>query len=727
MQNTTAQEAPNDYEISLMELFNVLKRRKMVILAAILSALVLAGIFVILQKPQYTAQTTIQFDLRNQNVVDIDAILKPISNAESELSAEVDVITSTKLLTRVVKRLQLHKHEFFYDTPGTFSKIKKAIKQNIPFLKPKKSVNPAINNESLDILSAVGYLQGKLDIVRARNSYTIALTYTSESPKLSARILNTIVEEYLASHLNDKYEVTLKANAWLDEKVAVIKKKLLASEEKVQAFMEKNNIVSIEDRDSYNGKLANMNSQLIEAKGQYALFSSRLREVSEIIKNRKSLETLKEVQSSALINKLLIDKAEILRSRSELSEVYLSKHPKMVKVNAELADTNQSISDAIKNIITGIQNQVTSTKTIILTLQENIAAMRKQMQTVNRKQMQLAELVRERDADKTLYDSFLTRFKETTEDQGYEKKELRILAPATPPKNKSWPKYKIIFILAILMGGFLGTALVLVLEFFNNTVQSLQHIETLTHVDAIGIVPELKKKHNPNEYVVTNLTSVFTESLRQVNTAIHFSNPDSPPKSIMVTSSTPKEGKSVFALAYAKMLACSGKKVLLVDCDMRLPTVHKAFTDVKEQGLSDLLIDNVPYQDVLNVDKISGLHFIRSFPNTPHSQEILSSDKMKDFMTQVKDVYDYVIIDSPPIMAISDSIHLSKVVDTTVFMARWEKTSKSLLKNSIKLLESSNVKLSGVVLSRVDLKKYKKYNQADLGYCYGEYKDYYTD
>lgn len=277
------------------------------------------------------------------------------------------------------------------------------------------------------------------------------------------------------------------------------------------------------------------------------------------------------------------------------------------------------------------------------------------------------------------------------------------------------------------MGGGLGLILAFLLEQLDNAFKTTEQLEKMTHTATVGMIPELPAKTNLIEYASTKLSSVFAESLRSVLTSLHFSNPDNPPKVVMINSTVPQEGKSSFSASMATLLAKSGAKVLLIDCDLKRPALGKILGIKKsENGLSELLAGDATEKQVVRLDKRSGLHFMTSKSNTVHSQDLLASQKMTDFLNACRKKYDMIILDTPPVMAVSDALVLSGKVDAALYMVRWDKTPRQLVQSGIKQLHSCNIPLAGTVLNRVNLEKHARYGYADRGYYYGRYKEYYT-
>lgn len=709
-----------DLELDLQHIFRILKRRKRVIINTVLVTILLSLIFIFIQKPLYTAESVLQFSLRNNNVVDIESVMSGLSSDSAALESEVDVIKSHILIGQVIEKLELRKNKEF--DPEIMDKS--IISTFFEWITSSEVSEEELKRREHNLI--VEKVLKNLEVNRSPRSYTVTVKYTSESAEMAAKIANAIVDEYLIDQLNTHFQATKRANEWISERMSSLRKKVRDSQMAVQKFREEHDLVNFDGKFGTDNQLSELNSHLIIARTARAQAEARLEQTREIINSNDDTASIAEVLSSELISKLREQESEVLRKKSELESRYGPRHPLMIKVRAEIDNINDNIEREIKKIILGIEYEVSAAKIKEKSMEKSLENLRKKLNTTNKFEMQLTELLREMEANQHLYDSFLVRFKETSEDQSYSQNNARIIAVAQIPEKPSWPKKKIILALAIILGAGIGVLVVFAIEHFDNVFRNGQQVEEIIGIPAIGMIPELAPNENPIDYAINKVTSAFAESLRSTATAVHFSNPDNPPKSIVVTSSTPKEGKSVFASSLARLMAKSGAKVLLVDCDMRLPSIHKYFGIELKKGLGDLLTNGATLKEIIAVDKKSGLHYIRSFHDTPYSQELLGSKKMEEFIRMAEKSYDMVILDTPPVMALSDSIVLSCVADATVLLARWEKTPRNVVKESVKRISVSGINIAGIVLSRVDMEKQAEYDYGDAGYYYGKYRDYYT-
>lgn len=719
--NSTAKPTPSmltesdHYDIDLRELFAVLKRRRNIILGTIALALLLAVLFLMLATPRYTGTTLLQVS-KGAHVVDFQSVVSGISGDEAAIQSELDILNSPDLAGRVVDAMGLVNDKEFGISPSLFTRL---------FGGKAEEEHPdadELEEQQERRQKTITNVLHNLNVTRNPRSYTLVLSFNSTSPEKAASIANSYAEEYLLNQLQSKFDETKRANQWLTEKLGALQKKLRQSELAVEAYRQQHNLLKADTGVTLTDKqLSDLNTQLILARAELAQAKARMQG------SDGDIHSSSEVLNSPLIQSLKEQEAQVMRKRSDLSNRYGPRHPKMVNVNAELRDIRSKIQAETSKIKSSLSNEVEIARSKEKALEKSLKQLEGKAGSSNKASVQLDQLIRERDANKALYESFLNRFKETSQNQDLQQADARIISKASIPLKASFPKKALTLLVAFILGSGLGVVLAFLTEQLDNAFKSTEQLEKMTATPAIGMVPELPGKTDIIEYTSTKLSSIYAESLRSVLTSLHFSNPDHPPKVIMVTSTTPQEGKSSFSASLATLQAKSGMKVLLVDCDMKRPSISKVLGAQKiEKGLGEFLTGDASEKDVVRLDKRSGLHFISSSPNTVYSQDILNSQKMSDFLAHAAKKYDMVILDTPPVMAVSDALVLSSKVDAVLFMVRWDKTPRPLVKAAIKQLHSSHAKMAGTVLSRVNLEKHSRYGYADRGAYYGQYKEYYT-
>jgi capsular exopolysaccharide synthesis family protein len=420
---------------------------------------------------------------------------------------------------------------------------------------------------------------------------------------------------------------------------------------------------------------------------------------------------------------------DLARQQAELSGRYGERHPTMINLKAEIRDLKSKINGEVNKIVLSLANEVEVARTRETTLAANLAAVQQNVGELSKAGVKLGELQREADANRALFETFLARFKETSQQDQILKPDARIISAAESPLAPSFPKKKVILAVALGIAVLLGVFLALLIERLDNGFRSPEQVEKMTGVPGLGLIPAapVSRKTPPHEYLLQKPTSAYAEALQSVRTALHFSNVDHPPRVVLVTSALPQEGKTTFAISLARIAARSGLKVVLVDADMRRPKIAKLMGLESDAGLRELLAGDALIPGVLHKDEQTGLHIIPSRPDTPGPQDLLGSRRMRDLVRQMSTLYDMVVVDSPPIMAVSDPIVLSGLVDATLVLVRWETTPREVAISAIRQLRQSGGRIAGAVLTRVNMRKHARFSYGDSGYYYDQYKGYYAD
>jgi capsular exopolysaccharide synthesis family protein len=718
--SSIAEEEILNVDLNFNEYFNLIKRRKSLIIKILCSVLFLAVVFLILQPSKYTAQTQLQINVGGSNSLDLQSLSSGISSDAAAIATELDVIQSRYLMTKVIDQLNLLNDLEFSQKSNLFNTITTYLRSLFYTFSDEDSGTLEKERNTKYMTTAVDNMLKNLKVTQKPRSYTIYINFTSKSPKKAARIANAIADEYLMNQLSVKFDATKRANDWLNKKTGELQKKVRESELLVQEFTKEHGLIKSQGSTINDQQIAQLNSQLILARAESSQAQARLETISE------DGGSISEIINSRLIQDLKAQEAEVLRKRSDLASRYGRRHPEMINVENELQGLRDKIKLEESKIISNIKNEANIAKNKEKSLEDSLSRLQEKSGNSTYDEVQLAELERQKNVNLALYESFLSKFKETSQSQTFQQADARIISPAEVPLKSSFPNTKLTLFLAFVFGAGLGVVVAFILERLDNSFRSTEQLEKETPFAAIGMIPEIIESTDIMNYILQDASHAYCESMRSILTAVHFSNPDNIPKSIMITSSIPKEGKSTFAATMAAINAKSGIKVLLVDCDMRKPRVAKIFGQKVKYGLTDLLTGDASEEDVILKDKASGLHFIASHSNTHNSQDILGSQKMQHFVKKMADKYDLVIYDTPPLLAVSDALVLAKIVDTSIFVVRWGKTPKQLVKAALKHLEASKIKLAGTVLSQVNLEKHKGYGFADSGYCYSTYKDYYN-
>ncbi|NBX86545.1 MAG: polysaccharide biosynthesis tyrosine autokinase [Proteobacteria bacterium] len=703
-------------------------RRRWPVLATCMGLCLGLAILILLVVPStYTATALLQINTRQEQVTKIDDVVSGLAATDPAIRTEVDVLTSRRLAERVVKKLQLINNPDFLQNTSVLGELKHAVVYFLfPFSNSEERAEAEAAERDLATRKAVNILLDNLNVQVKPRSFTIVVTFNAHSPELASKVANAIAAEYLTSQLEDKFDATKRANDWMNDRLKQMQRDVQTAQLAVERFREQHGLTEAKGVLLSDQQISDLNSQLILSRTQLAEAQAKFDRTKQLQSSGRGIDTATEVLNSPLIMNLRQQEAEIRRNMSDLASRYGERHPRMLNVRNELRDLQRKIYEEITKIQGSLENEVAVAEARVKTLAEQLEALQAKTSLSTDANVQLSELERQLQAEKTLYENFLGRSKEIAQ-MDMTQTDARVISQAEVPMQASSPKKGMTLLLALLAGGALGIALMLLLEMLDGSYRTAQQLEMASGVPVLGMLGELPHDMDVAHYVVDKPTGAFTEGVRAARTALNFANPDKKPQVLLITSTVPQEGKSLFSISIAQLAAAGGAKVLLVDADLRRPSVSKQLGLTPKAGLAEVLADTAKLKSVILTLPKSGLEVMPALPNTQFAQELLSSKKMKDLMAAWRKDYDLIVIDSPPVMAVADTITLSTMADALLFMVRWGTTPRQLVLNAVKQLKNCNTPLAGCMLTRVDLEKQQAYGYGDYGYYYGKYKEYYND
>lgn len=709
--------------VDIRETARLLKRRIQIIGRLTVLCTVTGFLMSMIVAPRYASEAVLLLDQRQAKLMDTSAVLPAMPSTNAAVRTEMDIITSRAVIDRVVRRLNLLADPDFAPREGFLDKLNPA-----RLFGKEEPQDPAAQRQH-QLTSIADAIINKLSVTNDGLSYSIHVGFEAKNPQKAALIANTVADEYLVDQLEAKYEVTARANKWLSERLADLRKQVEISEKAVENFREKANLIQIGDGSTIAVKqMQEINTQLITARAATSQAEARLRSAQSTVSSGGSIEGAADVLSSPLIVRLREQEAEIRRKEAELSTRYGERHPTLINARAERQDLQRKIQEEVQKILHSLSSEVEIARAKENTLQGDLRRLESKAGGELKASVQLRQLQRDADANRTLYENFLGRFKQTSEQQDMQIPDTRVIARAEVPVQPTSPKKWMFIILGAMLGGTLGVAAAYLIEFMDRGFRTSPQFEEVTGVAVVGQVPSLKgvTQRTPEAYVVDKPLSAFSESLRTVRTAIHFSNVDHPPKTVMVTSSSPGEGKTTFCLSLARSLAIGGNRILLIDADLRRPRVARALgIAANGRDLSAILTGKYPLAQVVRQDTgVPNLDVIPAFGRAPNAQDLLGSQQMKKLITEMRDQYDLVLIDTPPILAVTDAAMVARAADTSLFIVKWAETSRDTVAQAMRQLKGLDCRLAGAVLNQVNLTELASYGD---GYYNQKYHDYYTD
>ncbi|MGQ8365251.1 GumC family protein [Glaciecola sp. 1036] len=682
----------------------------------------LVGLIVLSMTPIYSAKVSLLIESEQTNISPVQELIGLDSSRKEYFETQYQILRSRQIASRVVERMQLQDNPHFdkdvYEAnKGTFeqltSSIKESVRESLPFL-PQKEESVKTEEELLESRKsfAISKLMQSTSVSPIKNTQVVEVTVESPSASLSAEIANNIADVYIENYLEAKLEMTEKATSWLNESLQGLRDKLDEAEGKLSEFYEKNQVVNIDGVVGLTSdQVQQLSDQLLDAQIKLQRDRAVFEQINRGDVSLNELATLPEILNHPSIQNVKREEVVMQSKVSELREVYGPKHPKMISANAELSSLRSSLRQQIDNLVSGINSEFRTTQGKVEALQRDLETAKSELRKLSSLDNQRRALQRDVDINQQLYDSFFTRLKETDQIGGFETANARILDEAKPPIAPSKPKKALIIAAAFVLSFGFGAFMALVLEALNSGIRSTDDVERKLSQRMLGIIPwepHKRKENLPVKHFFDPAHHMFSESVRTLRTSLQLLNLDKPSKSILVTSSVPKEGKSTVSINLAFALG-QLNKVLLLDTDLRKPSIGKLFKLPGFQpGLANVVAGTHKLEECIVHDEDANIDILAAGTLPPNPQELLASEKFSALMDHLKRKYDHIVIDSAPTQAVSDAIVVSKQCDSLVYVVKADSTSSKIINNGLSRFIEIGHRIDGVVLNQVDLKKARK-------------------
>jgi succinoglycan biosynthesis transport protein ExoP len=434
--------------------------------------------------------------------------------------------------------------------------------------------------------------------------------------------------------------------------------------------------------------------------------------------------------NSPVIQQLRTQRAEVSRTVADLQGRYGERHPEMLKAKRQLSDIDAQIHAEIQRLISNLDAKAQVARERAAAMAGSLGGAKGTLAANNRAMVRLNELERTAEASKTLYESYLNRFKETSAQQGIEQSDARIVSKAKIPTAPSSPNVNQNLALGLLLALGAGLGAVMLAETLDAGLATAEDVERRLDTAYLGSVPLLSSvaddaSSSPIDYVVAKPLSSFSEALRNLRASILYSRLGQPVRVVAITSALPGEGKTTTSICLARVAALQGSRVIVVDCDLRRRTVNRMLRSEPNAGLLELLSGEATLQQVVAVDSETQAHFLPLSKATFTPKDVFGSSAMDRLLADLRARYDLVILDTAPVLAVADTRVLAPKADAVVFLARWRKTPQHAIEAAFRLFAGTGAHVGGVALTQMDMKQQARYGYGDPGYYYAEYKKYY--
>lgn len=693
-------------EIDLGQLLMTFWRGKGLIFAIACLAVFAGGYYAFsLATPYFRTTATVVQETKQEPVIDFSAGLGAGLGGggdQNGINTELEVLRSRGLLEKLVADLSLTEDPEFnhalrpepaFSVGGTLDAARGLLG------KPPRAQVPLTPQQVLD--GVVDNLREALAVGNIRQSYVYTLTATTEDPRKSALIANTLARLYIFNQLEVKAEANITATAFLTEQVAALRLDLETDENAVKDFNAQTDLINADTLAALSRQVKELRERLSDERETRTEMANQLTLLqAALIGNdpQQIANTVSDRVLDRLLPPLIADPtADRTAFDTRVAQVTAQLELELRRLDSQITALEMSIAD---------QEEATGQQATDL--------------------VALQQLEREAQASGLLYEYFLGRLKETSAQSGIESPDSRVLSRAVVPLRASEPRRSMVVLMSLIAGLVAGMALVLIREMTQATFRGAEELETRTGYTVLGQIPKIpaRKRGKVLEYLKNKPTSAAAESVRNLRTSLLLSDMDTPPQVIMSTSSVPGEGKTTQSLALAQNLAGLGKKVLLVEGDIRKRVFAEYFNIKDRKGLLAVLRGDITVAEaVVHEPSLKADVLIGEKPTSTNAADVFSSPAFRQFLRDMKEEYDYIIIDTPPVLAVPDARVIAQVVDAVLYTVRWDHTTHRQVDQGLRLFEGVNVRVSGLVLSQINPRGQRSYGYGDAHGTYGSYHD----
>lgn len=724
MRKSSEAAGSQDHIIDFGAYLRVIKQKKWSIFGFALIVSIAVSMIAMTLTPKYLATATLLIESSQTKAIGIEEVYGLDSSRKEYYLTQFEVLKSNSIAREVIEKLNLAEHPDFISKPSLSAEFKNYLKGLLPFLPQKEPDSSATDvQQQKKMLGLVAAFQSRLTVNPIRKTQLVHITFESSDPELAALVANTVGEVYIDSNMRAKMGITKKASDWLNVRLSELRIQLDDSEARLQEYRESQELIDIEGVSGLiNQELEQTSQQLVVARNEKNNLNSINRVIAEYGKeNIERLGSMPEITSHRVIQDVKREMVFAQRKVSELGEVYGPKHPKIISAKAELATVTKNLHEQIMGLVAGIEKELNRSIRTVKALEQDVADVRARYQDISRKETDYNQLKREVDTNRTIFNSFLSRSKETEVTSDFSSAAARFTDRAFAPLNPSKPNKKVIVLLTFVAS--LGFAMIMALIFdsLNDTIKSKADIENRLMHRMLGLLPlvRLPKKANlPIHAYLQDGYKNFAEAVRTFRTGLILTQMERNHHVIAVTSTVPGEGKTTTSANLAMSLGQLGK-VLLIDADLRKPSICRRFDiPAYHPGLSNLIIGTEKLDECIFMDKEASFMIMPSGPVPSNPLELLASERFTKLINSLKNQFDYIVIDTPPTQAVSDPLVIAQLADAVVYVVKSDSTRIKAIKGGLDRLFEVKANIAGVVLNQVDVTK-------DHDGSYQGYYDYY--
>jgi len=641
------------------------------------------------------------------------AVIEGLTGETDVLETEIQVLQSRGLARRVVEELRLDQDADFNPRLSSGNFLTR-IAGSLDYLRTLLPVSfrwdpsgtPPWHKKAQDpVDTTADALLRRLSVAAKGRSRAIGINVDASDPVVAAKVANAVAQTYIDQQLQEKMGATAHAHQWLEQRVGELHQTAIDADKRVAAYRVKTGLMHGTKGSLITEQISELGQQIIEARVTKANAMARLQTVGKP-------SALPDVQDSGIVRDLRQQEARLTAQYVQQAATHGPNYPQVVALNAEIEAIRGRERTEVGRIEETLREAVRTAETRETMLESTLAGLRNQAGVASQHEIELQSLQQEADIDRALYERLLSRSKETQIEVGLQQPDAQLISSAEPPDSPSFPKKTLMFLVAFATSCIFAALLVFGLESRDTGFWSLDQVEAVLGVPALGIIPRIARRLNVRSAsrfeARVDADPLFAEALRSLYTSLLLRGVPRP-KVVLFASANSGEGKTTIVLSLARLLASSGKQVVIVDCDVALPSMNKVAGITPSPGLHDVLIGKVDVGLSLQQDQNSGVWLLPAGEKRPTAPDLFASQAMNNLIDALADQFDLVLLDSAPVLLISDTRALARLADATVFVARWGVTRRQQVSAALRQIADAGGRVAGVLLSIVDMGQYARW------------------
>jgi capsular exopolysaccharide synthesis family protein len=727
----------------MLDYLRILSKRRWTAASSFLLVVIGVSVYTWSVTPLYEARVQLMIeDERPRVVVFKDAIDQDRDKIDYQ-QTQVAILQSRGLAKRTLDTLGLWKHAEFTglstQPPGRLARIAvtamtaadslvSALSKSKPSLTPPPGVSgggPPAGHvpETSTEARAIDAFLARLSVEPIRNTRMVVVKFTSENPKLAADIANALTSAYAAQNIEFKTVASRDAVDWLGSQLEEQRKKVEASQAALQRYREQTESISQDGRENaVMQKLNDLNAAMTHAKTERILKEARFRQVQALQANRGNIDSVPIILSNSFVQTLKSQLSELQRQQAQMRGVFGERHPDMIKLQQSLDATQSRLDAEIAKIVDAVEHDYLAAAAEEQGLANAVEAQKRDALVMRRKQIDGDALEHAVASDRQIFETLLQRTKETGVSGQSVGSNIRIIDTADMPRTPVSPRKDRNLLIAVVGGTLLAVGLAFFRDYLDKSIQTPDELKHQLGLPCLGLVPSSASSTRGEALLLNNgVPARFKEAFRTIRTNVLFASKDDV-RTILVTSTGPNEGKTLVATNLAIALAQTRQRVLVIDGDMRRPAIHKALGEPQKPGLSEAAAGMVSAVAAVRPSTIPGLWMLTAGATPSNPAELLSSPAFKQILAMLSESFAWIIIDSPPVMAVTDASLIANVTGGVLFVVAAEQTNGPVAVNALAQLDGASATFIGAVLNRVDLERnpffYSSYYRHDYGKYY---------